>query len=111
MSQTPSHARNTASALVRKRTACEILGGISAPTLDRWVKAGRLARYKLGSNTSAYRLSDLEAFVDSALQPTAPNAACDQGGTQAGTNPTPMQPQEAVSHRTEATRGEQGGSK
>ena len=55
------------SKLVRKPAACEFLA-IAPATLDRLVRAGRLPRYKLGSNTSAYRLSDLEAFVESTLQ-------------------------------------------
>lgn len=53
--------------LVRKRDACSILG-ISSPTLDRWVRAGRIHRYKLGPNTSAYRLSEIEDFIKSSIQ-------------------------------------------
>ena len=56
-------------ALLRKPAACAFLS-ISGPTLDRWVRAGRLPRVKLGERTSAYRVADLRAFVQASMQPT-----------------------------------------
>ena len=54
-------------ALLRKPAACAFLA-ISGPTLDRWVRAGRLPRVKLGERTSAYRVADLRAFVQGSMQ-------------------------------------------
>jgi excisionase family DNA binding protein len=62
---------------MRKREACARLA-ISPATLDRWVRAGRLRRIKLGDRISAYALADVQALVENATVGVAAQAASEE---------------------------------
>jgi predicted DNA-binding transcriptional regulator AlpA len=53
--------------LVRKPQAIAYLG-ISGPTLDRWVRAGKIRRVKLSDRVSGYFIAELRAFALASLQ-------------------------------------------
>lgn len=57
--------------LYTKAAACEYLGGIAEPTIDRWVRKGRLPKVKYGTGRSAivrFRRSDLDKFLNESVQ-------------------------------------------
>ena len=57
--------------LLTKGAACEYLGGITPPTLDRWVAKGRLPKVKYGPGRGAavrFRRSDLDKFLNESVQ-------------------------------------------
>ncbi|WP_158220333.1 AlpA family transcriptional regulator [Kineosporia sp. A_224] len=57
--------------LLTKAAACEYLGGITPPTLDRWVAKGRLPKVKYGPGRGSavrFRRSDLDKFLNESVQ-------------------------------------------
>lgn len=62
----PATIGNPPGAMSRKDSAAYI--GVSTRQLDKYASAGELRRVKLGA-TTVFRVCDLDAFLESRLQP------------------------------------------
>ena len=58
--------------LVKKHRAAEILD-VSAPTIDRWIRAGHLEKVKFGPRAVRITMSSIERMVDA--PPASPKKA------------------------------------
>lgn len=67
---------NTAPMLIPVLAACNILGGITRPTLYRLINAGEIDRVKIGTRTFITAMS-LRAYVDRQMKASAARLEAD----------------------------------